>query len=75
MEFFGQGCAPDSGSRVDEVHSVGAVVGDVNEGNLLVSQNGTVSLIDCDSYQISANGSDLDLRCWRAYLDRARIAR
>jgi DNA-binding helix-hairpin-helix protein with protein kinase domain len=35
------------------VHATGAVIGDVNEGNVLVQGNGTISLIDCDSYQIS----------------------
>ena len=38
------------------VHGTGAVIGDVNEGNVLVIGNGTVALIDCDSYQIS-NGT------------------
>lgn len=62
--------ARNCSAAFDEVHSVGAVVGDVNEGNLLVSQNGTVSLIDCDSYQISANGStwtcDVGVPIWTA---------
>lgn len=35
------------------VHSVRAVIGDVNEGNVLVKATGDVRLIDCDSYQIS----------------------
>jgi DNA-binding helix-hairpin-helix protein with protein kinase domain len=35
------------------VHSEGQVIGDVNHGNLLVSTNGTVKLIDCDSFEIS----------------------
>lgn len=38
------------------VHSVGAVIGDVNHGSVLVAQNATVRLIDCDSYQISSAG-------------------
>ncbi len=38
------------------VHDHGHVVGDVNHGNLLVSSQATVTLIDCDSFQISANG-------------------
>ena len=34
------------------VHEQGHVVGDVNHGNLLVRKDGTVELIDCDSFQI-----------------------
>jgi len=37
-----------------QVHSVGHVVGDVNHGNALVGRDGTVVLIDCDSFQIRA---------------------
>lgn len=38
------------------VHSHGHVIGDVNHGNLLVSPQAVVKLIDCDSYQIHADG-------------------
>ena len=38
------------------VHRSGHVIGDVNHGNLLVGPNGTVTLIDCDSFQFR-NGS------------------
>jgi len=41
----------------DAVHAHGHVVGDVNENNFLVGRNGTVKLIDCDSFQI-ADGSN-----------------
>lgn len=34
------------------VHKAGCVIGDVNHSSVLVSQHATVSLIDCDSYQI-----------------------
>lgn len=34
------------------VHAQGHVLGDVNHGNLLVGPDGTVRLIDCDSFQI-----------------------
>ncbi|MBL8529797.1 MAG: hypothetical protein JNL68_19115 [Burkholderiales bacterium] len=34
------------------VHEQGHIVGDVNHGNLLVGPDGTVMLIDCDSFQI-----------------------
>ena len=34
------------------VHAAGHVIGDVNHGNLVVGQDATVRLIDCDSFQI-----------------------
>jgi DNA-binding helix-hairpin-helix protein with protein kinase domain len=34
------------------VHAQGHVLGDINHGNLLVGPDGTVMLIDCDSFQI-----------------------
>jgi DNA-binding helix-hairpin-helix protein with protein kinase domain len=40
------------------VHEEGHVIGDVNHGNLLVGRDATVTLIDCDSFQIRA-GSDV----------------
>ena len=40
----------------DAIHSKSHVIGDVNQGNVLVSQRGTVFLIDCDSFQVSAHG-------------------
>lgn len=36
------------------VHAHGHVVGDVNQGGVCVSAEGTVSLVDCDSFQTSA---------------------
>ncbi len=36
------------------VHEQGHIVGDVNHGNLLVGADGTVMLIDCDSFQIGS---------------------
>src|ERR1700683_2575712 len=35
------------------VHDAGQVIGDVNHGNLLVSEQATVALIDCDSFEIT----------------------
>ena len=35
------------------VHAVGQVIGDINHGNLMVGQDATVRLIDCDSFQIA----------------------
>lgn len=40
----------------DTLHSNGIVVGDVNQGNLLVKPNASVAFIDCDSFQITSNG-------------------
>jgi DNA-binding helix-hairpin-helix protein with protein kinase domain len=39
------------------VHEGGHVIGDVKHDNLLVGGNATVRLVDCDSYQITVNGS------------------
>src|ERR1700733_9739542 len=38
------------------IHTSGQVVGDVNHSNLMVAQNATVAMIDCDSFQISDGG-------------------
>jgi DNA-binding helix-hairpin-helix protein with protein kinase domain len=38
------------------VHSTGCVIGDVNEGSVLVADDATVRLIDCDSFQVIVNG-------------------
>jgi DNA-binding helix-hairpin-helix protein with protein kinase domain len=38
------------------VHDAGHVIGDVNHGNVIAAQNGTVRLIDCDSFQVSHAG-------------------
>jgi DNA-binding helix-hairpin-helix protein with protein kinase domain len=38
------------------VHAEGHVLGDVNHGNALVGGDGTVMLIDCDSFQIRSGG-------------------
>lgn len=40
----------------DEVHKAGCLVGDVNERNIQVSAHALVRLVDCDSFQIYANG-------------------
>jgi len=37
------------------IHSLGLIVGDVNEGNILVNNQGMVAFIDCDSFQIKSN--------------------
>tara|TARA_R110002124_G_scaffold267777_3_gene435187 strand:- start:53632 stop:55560 length:1929 start_codon:yes stop_codon:yes gene_type:complete len=38
------------------VHDAGGVIGDVNHGSILVAQDATVKLIDCDSFQVSLGG-------------------
>jgi DNA-binding helix-hairpin-helix protein with protein kinase domain len=40
----------------DEVHRTGCLVGDVNQSNAFVSVQALVRLIDCDSFQVHANG-------------------
>ena len=45
-------CAAAFGS----IHAKSHVIGDVNQGNVLVSSQGTVFLIDCDSFQVTADG-------------------
>ncbi|VTS07492.1 protein kinase domain-containing protein [Tuwongella immobilis] len=40
----------------DEVHQTGCIVGDVNQSNVMVSNQALVHLIDCDSFQIPWNG-------------------
>jgi DNA-binding helix-hairpin-helix protein with protein kinase domain len=43
-------------SAFDEVHKAGCLVGDVNQSNAQVSMQALVRLIDCDSFQVRANG-------------------
>ena len=38
------------------VHAAGHVVGDVNQKNVVVNEEGKVRLLDCDSFQISVGG-------------------
>lgn len=35
-----------------KLHEAGLIVGDVNEGNILVNHNGLIAFIDCDSFQV-----------------------
>lgn len=48
--------ARNAASVFDIFHQRGVVIGDVNEKNLLVRDNGHVVLVDCDSCQLSRNG-------------------
>src|SRR6185312_15826557 len=36
-----------------KLHEAGLIVGDVNEGNILINASGLVAFIDCDSFQVS----------------------
>ncbi len=45
--------AMNCAAAFDAIHGRGHVIGDVNQGNLLVSTRGTVFLIDCDSFQVN----------------------
>lgn len=38
------------------VHKCGYIVGDINQGSILVGSDGKVVLIDCDSFQVNTNG-------------------
>jgi DNA-binding helix-hairpin-helix protein with protein kinase domain len=48
--------ARNTAAAFQTMHSSGIVVGDVNQGNLLVDKQMCVRMIDCDSFQISENG-------------------
>jgi DNA-binding helix-hairpin-helix protein with protein kinase domain len=48
-------------AALHEIHSVGAVVGDFNQRNILVSENASVRFVDCDSFQVRS-GSEV-FRC------------
>ena len=40
---------------VASVHAAGVVIGDINSAGFLVAQNGTVTLIDADSFQVGTH--------------------
>ena len=46
----------------EAVHQHGHVIGDVNQGNVVVSRKATVRLIDCDSFQITHLGRSYPCR-------------
>lgn len=43
-------------AAVQTIHESGCVVGDLNQGGFHVSDQGTVRLIDCDSFQVRGRG-------------------
>ena len=48
-------CATNLARAFAVIHEQGHVIGDVNHGNVVVSKQATVKLIDCDSFQVHAN--------------------
>jgi DNA-binding helix-hairpin-helix protein with protein kinase domain len=50
------GIARNTAAAFAALHARGHVLGDVNQGNVLVADDGRVLLIDCDSYQVAADG-------------------
>ncbi len=40
-----------------KIHAAGLIIGDINEGNILVNAQGMVVLIDCDSFQVQSGDS------------------
>jgi DNA-binding helix-hairpin-helix protein with protein kinase domain len=49
--------AANTARAFSAVHDLGHVIGDVKQENLFIGEKATVCLIDCDSYQITINGS------------------
>lgn len=49
--------ARNTAAAFDAIHRHGHVLGDVNQGNVLVGLDSKVVLIDSDSFQINANGT------------------
>ena len=48
--------AANAARAVAVVHAAGHVIGDINQGNLMVAEDATVRLIDCDSFQVTRGG-------------------
>jgi len=48
--------AKNCASAFAVIHKYGYVIGDVNEGNILVNKQACIQLIDCDSFQIRGKG-------------------
>jgi DNA-binding helix-hairpin-helix protein with protein kinase domain len=43
-------------SSIASVHRAGCIVGDINHSGILIANNATATLIDCDSFQVQAAG-------------------
>jgi DNA-binding helix-hairpin-helix protein with protein kinase domain len=48
--------ARNTAAAFQTLHAANIVVGDVNQGNLLVDKRMCVRMIDCDSFQLNSNG-------------------
>lgn len=48
--------ARNTAAAFQTLHAANVLVGDVNQGNLLVDKKMCVRMIDCDSFQLTANG-------------------
>lgn len=53
--FLVRACA-NTARAFGAIHSTGCIIGDINEGSVLVANDATVKLIDCDSYQLVSHG-------------------
>jgi len=49
--------ARNTAAAFEVLHTNGHILGDINQGNVMVGADSKVVLIDCDSYQINANGT------------------
>jgi len=43
------------GAVVSAIHAKGYVIGDINESNILVNREALVTIVDCDSFQVTDN--------------------
>ena len=50
-------------AAVSALHQRGYVIGDLNESNILVAPSALITLVDTDSFQVPAHGSDGVFRC------------
>lgn len=48
--------AANTAKAFGAIHATGCIIGDINEGSVLVANDAKVKLIDCDSYQIIERG-------------------
>lgn len=49
--------ARNTAAAFEALHARGHVLADVNQGNVMVGSDAKVVLIDCDSFQVNANGT------------------
>ena len=56
-------CATNLSREVSRIHCAGYVIGDANDTGVLVANDATVSLVDCDSFQVKDLNGDKVYRC------------